>query len=211
MKYLVTALLTFVTLAVSAEMSLLETVKDGAKECKAHIKVRATGTAGPFTILVITDWGTDSVSYDGVEGDIVVEGLCEKLYEVQVFPEEFPSCGKTFTVDMTPSINGGKSLREPLVKLEDGELLVEPTPNPASGSVTVTVYSGVSKEVGTPVNYEVTVLSESGKTMKQISVAKAGEKTTFPLDVQNLSPGVYLIRVVGNDKTEDGTGRLVVI
>lgn len=200
--------------SAAAEIALIETSAQEASECKASATVRATGTAGPFTVLVYPAWGADSLRYDDVSGDIAIPGLCDKPYNIVIYATAYPQCAKNFYVDFTPTIGTKNNLvtDETMVSnLKQGELLVQATPNPASTPVTVTVFSLPLAESVAGDNFSVSLLSESGKVMERRTVARTGSKSTFPLETQRFKPGVYLIRVVSASGKEEGIGKLVII
>ena len=211
MKYLLFSLLLCFSAGLSAEISLLDVNRDGNNQCLAEATVRATGTAGPFTVRVTG--GTEPLLFENVDGDLTIDGLCARFYTIEVFPTRFPTCGKTFTANMqNVIIAGAKSKDEPsaLATLADNQFLVEATPNPADGPVTVAVYQNSKEEELPAGKLEITVLTETGAALQRLSVARAGRKTTFTLDAARLRPGAYLIRVVASAGDAEGTGRLIV-
>jgi len=200
--------------SATAEIALIETSDEGASDCEASATVRATGTAGPFTILVRPAWGADSLRFEDVSGDITISGLCDKSYQVIIYATAYPQCAKSFSVNLFPTVIAGKAgvaAGETIGNnLKEGELLVQATPNPASEPVTVTVFSRPA-EAATGQNLAVTLLTESGLTVERRTISRTGSKTTFPLEAQRFKPGVYLIRVVSDNGKEEGIGKLVII
>ncbi|MEM6771394.1 MAG: T9SS type A sorting domain-containing protein [Bacteroidota bacterium] len=218
MKYLLTSLAFLLSASMlSAEISLLNVDRNGAASCQAEITVRATGNAGPFTVLVISS--SDSLVFEQVSGDLTIDNLCNTTYEVEVFPTAYPSCGKTFTVAMN-SLESGLLNNAPasppknklaiIANLQPQELYVEATPNPTTGPVTITVYSGPQATISPGEKLEVTLLNGSGARLERFTVTQTGTMTAFPLTGAKLRSGTYLVQVRAGKDQKEGICRLVV-
>jgi hypothetical protein len=226
MRFLFIALLALLTYSsLSAEIALLEVVRAGATNCEASITVRATGTAGPFTVLVTS--GSDSLIYDQVNGDLTIGELCNTNYDIEVFPTQYPTCGKYFKVAMN-TLDGGKINpaprlerdREPataptdkqaiVLALKPNELLVEATPNPTFGPVTITVYSAPQAVIQPGEKLDVTLLSGSGAAVQRFSTPRTGTTTAFLIPDSKLRSGTYLVQVRTGKGQKEGVCRLVV-
>jgi hypothetical protein len=216
MKYVICLFLIGFCMSLSAEISILSpTGSTDATICNGSFTVRATGTAGPFTIQISATQNSDAITLEGVEGDFLIDGMCDGSYRVRVFPDGYLSCVKEMDVFLKGS---GKAIGDVtykenalLAKLVEGELLVEVTPNPADGPVMVNVSGLPSKKQTRGKGLSVQILKGDGQVLQRFAVAESrdGVTTSFPLDLGDFSGGVYLVRVVRGDEAE-GTGRVVV-
>jgi hypothetical protein len=87
------------SLSLSAEISILSpTGSSDAMIRDGSFTVRATGTAGPFTIQISATQNSDAITLEGVEGDFLIDGMCDGSYRVRVFPDGYLSCVKEMDV-----------------------------------------------------------------------------------------------------------------
>lgn len=78
----------------------------------------------------------------------------------------------------------------------------KPTPNPASNQLTLDIFSSQNRSV------LVQLVALSGQTVHEQSISLGSGSTTLPLSVQNLAPGMYLVRLW--DGTHSVSKRIVV-
>jgi hypothetical protein len=99
MKHLALFCLMLASFSLVAEISILSpTGSSNATICDGSFTVRATGTAGPFTIQILTTQNSDAITLEGVEGDFLIDGMCDGSYRVRVFPDGYLSCVKEMDV-----------------------------------------------------------------------------------------------------------------
>jgi hypothetical protein len=74
--------------SLSPEIPILSpTGSTDATICDGSFTVRATGTAGPFTIQILATQNSDAITFEGVEGDFLIDGI-------RVFPDSYISCAE---------------------------------------------------------------------------------------------------------------------
>jgi hypothetical protein len=79
----------------SAEIPILSpTGSTDVTACNGSFTVRATGTAGPFIIPILATQNSDAITFEGVEGDFLIDGMCDGSYFVRVFPDSYISCAE---------------------------------------------------------------------------------------------------------------------
>ena len=92
-------LLLLMCAGVKSEISILSpTGSSDAMIRDGSFTVRATGTAGPFTIQISATQNSDAITLEGVEGDFLIDGMCDGSYRVRVFPDGYLSCVKEMDV-----------------------------------------------------------------------------------------------------------------
>ncbi|MEM9931718.1 MAG: T9SS type A sorting domain-containing protein, partial [Bacteroidota bacterium] len=182
--------------------------------CDGTITVRATGSAGPFTIYVYDHVQDVEIERVGITGDITLTGLCNASYDVEVYPTRFPDCVKTMKAYVQPQKGLTVRPADAVGEWPEGELRVTVSPNPAVGLVAVTVAGLPAVQEGTRSNrWSFKILDAGGQEVKAFAYTtevEAGKRSRrFPLDLKGLRKGAYFVRVVRNDGVE-GVGRVVV-
>lgn len=206
-KIILPLLLSF-TLSFSAHATIaIEAVvsNDVASECEGSFTVVADGTAGPFTVRLISSVsGVPDAVYNNVKVELTIEDLCNGVYEVHVFPTRFPSCVTKLEAEL-------KSPKDPKALTGAEGLKLEVSPNPTRGEVTVFVTGPQVEGQRKPGNWTITLLDAGGLPLKDISVESSvkSNRLSVPLDLSDYPRGVYYVRVRTPDGVEE-TGRVVV-
>jgi hypothetical protein len=95
MKYVICLFLIGFCMSLSAEISILSpTGSTDATICNGSFTVRATGTAGPFTIPISATQSSDAITLEGVKGDFLIDGICDGSYRLRVFSDSYISYAK---------------------------------------------------------------------------------------------------------------------
>ncbi|WP_222935935.1 T9SS type A sorting domain-containing protein [Neolewinella lacunae] len=193
---------------LAAEITVLTTQHSSSTiSCNGSATVRATGTAGPFTVRLYDSVNDEEIEYTEVYGDLTIGGLCNVFYEISVFPSRFPSCSKFLAVDLVPTIEAKLAVEG----LTEGSLLVSVSPNPANSEVEVTTTGLPLQGAEGKGNWSVHIIDAAGKRYQHAAFSsqeKGLEKAVFPLSLGGLQKGIYFIQVTRADGAT-GTGRVV--
>jgi hypothetical protein len=204
-------LLTAACFTLSAEIAVLGTThSDDPNGCNGTITVRATGTAGPFTVYMYDHVNGIEIEHTDISGDLVLDALCNASYDVVVYPTRFPSCSKSMKAFVKDEKASKVELMEEGVTLVSGELLVKVSPNPSTGLVEVTA-TGLPLAAAAKVGgWSVSILDATGKSYRQEGFPAVADKNkaSFPFDLKALQKGLYFIRVIRSDGAE-GTGKVL--
>ncbi len=174
-------------------------------KCEGSFKVIANGTAGPFTVRLVSPVnGEPDILYNNIKVDLTIKDLCNGVYEVHVFPTRFPSC-VTYLEAVLEATKDAKALTQ-----SEG-LKLEVSPNPTRGKVMVTVTAPEMEDKVKNNDWVVTVLDANGIVIEENSVGATAKSNRFslPLDLTDYPRGVYYVRVRTPAGVEE-TGRVVV-
>jgi hypothetical protein len=93
-SYLIITLIAYCN-AIFAKISILSTTgSSSSTACNGSFTVRATGTAGPFTIPISATQSSDAITLEGVKGDFLIDGICDGSYRLRVFSDSYISYAK---------------------------------------------------------------------------------------------------------------------
>lgn len=192
---------------ISAEIKITSIIgSDGY--CDGSITVKATGSAGPFTVQLFGS-GNLVPTYQGVDGEITLENLCNGEYEVRVFPQRFSTCVKIIEVTLVdPAAKTQLGIAQQAELADD--LQLEISPNPSEGVVQLEL-SSKSLPPSARNEWEVRILNPEGKVLQRLSVAPQNTGSTVggsglwiqqTLNLSNFASGLYYLRVIRDDGVE---------
>lgn len=164
--------------------------------------MRVTGSAGPFNIVIP---GTN-ITFEDVEGDLLVPTLCSGDYTLLISPSRFPGCATSLSLTVPISLglqDNGTDARSaegigPDAAIKDRDKAtdsksLEIYPNPTRGQLTMVFHSMEESPI------ELSIFSESGRKVffQQLPTGT----TLFSLDLSHLNTASYFVVA----RQQDGT------
>lgn len=212
MKSLIILILTCIPVLLSGAISILEVQSSSQISCTGKIIVRATGSAGPFTILVPNgdQFGNDRY-VQLVNGDFSIDNLCAETFSLEVYPSRFPNCKTILKANVktgTILLNGGGGPKALVVnsteKIGDDTFQLIAYPNPTSGITSIEVQQ---KDL-LPVNqlagkWELFIYDTSGKIFRKFKdVVLRSRDDRFlkaQIDLSPLPNGSFILQLKNNE------------
>ena len=203
---LATLFVVICSFSVGATIGIERVVSNSTfSKCEGSFTVVADGSAGPFTIRLVSSVnGVPDVVHNDIKGDLVVEDLCNGVYEVHVYPTRFPNCVTILEAEL-------KSPKGPKMITQNKALQLDVSPNPTQGKVMVSVTIPPAEGKAVQGDCTITVLDANGLSLEESSVITSAKssRVSVPLDLSRYPRGVYYVRVRTAAGAEE-TGRVVV-
>ncbi len=200
MKYIFTLLMALSAVTLHAEFAIIAVTGVITGNCNGSATLRLNGDAGPFG-LFIPETG---FSLSDVEGEIVLNNLCEGNYTIMVSVSQFSGCSRALNLSIprisdnligisgnpSPSINTDLEAK---INLADAQKNLTVYPNPSRGNITL----GFKNMHLYPI--ELLIFSDQGQKVLNQNLPAGTYETS--LNLSRLPSGLYFVIA----RQQDGT------
>lgn len=198
----------FIAISLSATIRITGVQAATASGCNGKIYITATGSAGPFDLLIHNrDGAGNDELIRNQQGNITLTNLCARNYQVTVFPSRFKDCRTLLRADVENGnilINNFPPPTKSATSSTSVVASVDVYPNP-----TTTGWATLTWNPGEPLTTPLTggdflIHDKSGRLLLSgqtyLSVDETG-KLSARVNLANLPPALYLVTVAYNTYT----------